>query len=540
MTEQANWEREYDVVVVGSGAAGLTAAILAADNDAKVCVVERSDKYGGSSAVSGGMLWVPLNHHMAEVGIQDSREEALAYLQKVTMGESDSAALELYVDTAHEMISYLEANTPLRTEASPVYPDYHPEWSGGKRGGRSLDNKPFDTKTLGDVMPRLRRSPMFPPMTVREWEDWGLPQNFDFTLIGQRYQDGIATMGAALVGALLKGCLQRGIDLIPETRVVDLIREGDVRGIIALQGEKRVTFHARKGVILASGGFEWNKAMEKQFLRGPEMAPASPPWNEGDGIKAGMAIGAQLGLMQEAWWMPMVRVPGEELDGHMLFRLLLNERTWPGSIIVNRKGQRFVDEAYNYNDMIKAFHTFDPTAYEYSNIPAYLIFDDAFRQKYSVITTMPGEPVPSFVQEGATLSELAEKLGIDPVGLEETVSRFNTQARQGCDPEFHRGESYYETYYGDKTSPVSPCLAPLETGPYYAVEVYAGALGTKGGLKTDQNGQVLDVTGKLIGGLYGCGNVSASIMGPGYPGAGATLAPGMLFGYLAGKHAALR
>ncbi|HEY3364124.1 MAG TPA: FAD-dependent oxidoreductase [Symbiobacteriaceae bacterium] len=534
------WDHEFDVVVVGSGAAGLTAAIFAADGGARVAVLERSDKYGGSSAVSGGMIWVPLNHHMDEVGIPDSREEAMTYLNKVTMGQSDPDMLELYVKTMADVIRYLEARTPVRTESSPVYPDYHPEWPGGKTGGRSLDNKVFDTKVLGDEMPRLRRSPVFPPFTVREWEDWGLIQNFDFNLIGQRMQDGIATMGSALVGALLKGCLDRGVKLFPQTRLTGLTRNGTVEGVIAERDGRPLAFRARKGVILACGGFEWNKEMEREFLRGPEMAPASPPWNTGDGIIAGMEVGARIGLMNEAWWMPMVRVPGEELDGHMLFRLLLTERTFPGSIIVNRKGQRFVDEAYNYNDMVKAFHTFDPVAYEYPNIPAYLVFDEEFRQRYAVVTAMPGEPVPSWITSGETLADLAGKLGIDAAGLQETVAGFNQPARAGKDPEFHRGESYYETYYGDKTHPIHPCVAPVDKPPFYAVEVIAGCLGTKGGLKTNAHGQVLDLRSRPIEGLYACGNVTASIMGPGYAGAGATLGPGMCFGYLAARHAVSR
>lgn len=528
-----------DVLVLGSGAAALVAAIRATDEGAEVLVLERSDKIGGTSAVSGGVVWIPNNHHMPEVGITDTPEEAWAYLRRLHAGSSNEALLGAFIDWGPRMVKYLEENTPVRF-AAMLYPDYHPTWEGAKPGGRSLDNEPFDSQQLPpDVARVLRRGPLLGPFTHREATRWGLVTNFDFALMARRVQEKVLTLGTALVGALTLGCVQRGIPVYRGVRARKLLLEGGrVAGVEAEQDGRVVRFSARKAVVIATGGFEWNEEMKRQFLRGPEMAPTTPPYNEGDGILMGMAVGSRLGRMAEAWWMPALRVPGEEYEGRALHRLLINERTYPGSIIVNRAGKRFVNEACNYADLGRAFHVFDPQTYDYANIPAYLIFDDRYRSRYHLATIMPGDEMPDWVARGDTPRDLAVKIGVDPDGLADTLDRFNRFAREGVDPDFHRGENIYEQFYGDPEVKPNPSLAPIETGPFYAVEVLPGSLGTKGGLEINARAQVLNVWGDVIPGLYACGNVAAAVTGSGYGGAGGTLGPGMTFGFLAGMHAA--
>jgi succinate dehydrogenase/fumarate reductase flavoprotein subunit len=270
------------------------------------------------------------------------------------------------------------------------------------------------------------------------------------------------------------------------------------------------------------------------FLRGPLTAPATPPWNTGDGILMGMDVGANLGSMNEAAWFPVIRIPGEEYDGRAVARLIVEERSRPGSIIVNRSGRRFVNEATSYNEIARAFHVFDPASYASANLPAWLVFDDGYRRRYSVATVMPGQPVPPWMTAADTLATLAGKLGIDGAALEATVHRFNAQASEGRDPDFGRGESAHDRFNGDVDHRPNPCLGPLTAPPFHAVELLPGSVSTKGGLLGDAQARVLGVDDDPIPGLYACGNAMASAVGIGYPGAGGMLGPGMTFGYIAG------
>ena len=528
----------FDVVVIGSGGAGLVAALRALDRGARVAVIEKSKLVGGTTAMSGGVLWVPGNHLMADVGGEDSPEEALTYLRRVAFGQSTEELLRAFVDAAPEMVRYLETRTPLRF-AAVRRPDYHPEWEGGKLAGRSLDVEPFDATQLGPQRALLRASPHYPPITYRERYAWGRPEKFDWPLIAERMARGIVTLGAALVAGLLKSCLDSGVQVFTEMRARELIRRsGRVAGVRVSDAEGRpVAFDAARAVVVASGGFEWNRRMEKDFLRGPELAPATSPWNTGDGILMGAGIGASLGNMNEAAWCPMVQIPGEEYDGHPVSRLIVEERSRPGSIIVNRHGRRFVNEATSYNSIVRSFHVFDPAAYDWANLPAYLVFDQRFRQRYNVTTVMPGDPTPPWMTAGETLEALARALAIDPRGLEATVERFNAFAARGTDPDFHRGESAHDRFNGDPERGPNPCLGPLDTPPFFAVPLLPGTVGTKGGLRCDGSARVLDVEDAVIPGLYACGAAMASSMGIGYPSAGGMLGSGMTFGYLAGDAA---
>lgn len=528
----------FDVVVLGSGGAGLLAARRARDEGATVAVVEKSDRIGGTTAMSGGVLWVPANPHMLEVDAPDGRDDALAYLRRVAGEPTTDELLETFVAQGPAMIRYLEARTPLRFVAV-ARPDYHPEWAGGKLAGRSLDNEPYDAVRLGARRGLLRISPHYPPITYRERYAWGRPEKFDWGLIADRLSRGMVTLGAALVGGLLESCLEAGVQLFTRTRGRALRRrDGRVDGVDVVDGSGRATLlEAARGLVVATGGFEWNTDMGRHFLRGPERAPATFPANRGEGILMGSAIGAQLGNMTEAAWCPMVRIPGEEYDGHPVSRLIVEERSRPGSIIVNRQGRRFVNEAMSYNDIVKAFHAFDPALYDYANLPAYLVFDGWFRRRYHVTTVMPDDPPPAWWRTADTLEELARALAIDPAALRQTVERFNAHAAAGVDPDFGRGESAHDRFNGDRECGPNPCLGPLATPPFHAVELFPGTVGTKGGLRCDGRARVLDVWGAVIPGLYACGSAMASSMGIGYPGAGGMLGSGMTFGYVAGEDA---
>ncbi len=539
-----NWELETDVLVVGTGGAGLTAAVLAGDNDAKVAVIERSDKVGGTTAVSGGGVWVPNNHLMAEKGWSDSKEDALKYCKALVGGRVDDKLVETYVDKAPEMIKFIEENTPLRMECVAM-PDYHPELEGGHTGesSRTLSPLLFDKNLLGDAQANLRPNPFTGiPVTLGEmleWETLGKPFQMPFDLIKERMEEGLAGLGESLIGSLYKACLDRGIEPILNTRARELVmKEGRVVGLLAEQEGDDFLINTSKGVILASGGFEWNDELKARFLPGKITHPLSPPHNEGDGLKMAMAIGADLGNMSENWGFPSIFAPGVEYDGRPMNQCCYAERSLPHSIIVNPKGTRFVNEAANYNDMSKPFWIMDPNTCAYANLPSWLILDQQYFDKYSCMMIMPGSPVPEYVGRADALEDLAEKVGIDSAGLATTVNRFNAHAVKGVDPDFDRGKSIYDNAYGDPAHKPNQNLGTIEKPPFYALQVYCGTIGTKGGPVTNANAQVMHVSGDPIPGLYAAGNVTAGVSGPAYWGGGGTIGPAMVFGYLAGRHAA--
>ncbi len=538
------WDLETDVLVVGTGGGGLTAVIAAHDLSAKVAVIEKSDKVGGTTAISGGGIWVPCNHHMAEKGLSDSRKEALRYCKALTKGRAADELVEAYVDTAPEMVQYLEGHTPLRMECITM-PDYHPEMEGAHSGdlSRTLGPLIFNENELGESRPNFRPNPIMGlPMTHTEMEKWNAlskPYQVPFDVIQERMEAGFTGLGGALMGPLYKACLDRGIEPILNTRALELIVADDqVIGLLAKQGDRDFFINARKGVILACGGFEWNEGLKAQFLSYEITHPNSPPNNEGDGLKMAMAVGADLGNMSENWGFVSLVIPGVEYDGRPLNQACLAERSLPHSIIVNKKGKRFVNEAANYNDMSKSFYILDPNTCEYANLPAWIILDQQYFDKYSFMGILPGSPVPDYVERSDTLEELAEKADINPAGLAAMVKRFNEHVLKGVDPDFQRGESAYDRYYGDMDQKPNPNLGTIEKPPFYALQVYCGTLGTKGGPKITKNGQVLHVSGKPIPGLYAAGNAAAGVSGPSYWGGGITIGLAMVFGYLAGRHAA--
>jgi succinate dehydrogenase/fumarate reductase flavoprotein subunit len=480
---------------------------------------------------------------MAEIGIKDSRDEALTYCKTLTMGRADDALVETYVDNAVRMIQYLENKTPLRF--SPITaPDYHPEVKGGKLGGRALEPTPFDTKTLGEWRARLRPpSALAFPVTLQEvygtfqafYQPWKIPQD----LLVQRMSEGMVCLGQALAGGLLKAVLDRKIPISLETRALELIRDGNrVIGIHAQRGKDPIDIQARGGVVLASAGFEWNESLKSRFLPGLVPVPNTPPCNFGDGLLMAMEVGADLGNMGEVWHYPSLHIPGETYDNRPLSRGIKAERSGPHVIWVNRHGERFVNEAANYNSVGKAFFTMEANEPSYRNVPAWAVFDHQYREKYAVGTTMPEDPDPAYVHRADSLEALAAKAGIDAEHLQETVARWNGFSREGKDRDFGKGNSAFDRFQGAHDEKF-PNFGTIEKPPFYALPVHPGVLGTKGGPRTNSKGQVMSVRNEPIAGLYAAGNVAASVTGPSYYGIGSTLGPALTFGYLAGRCAAV-
>ena len=538
MPEQDRIE-ETDVIVIGSGAAGLAAALSARHAGADVVILERSEKLGGTTAMSGGVPWIPCNHHMHEVGTSDSREAALTYMRRQSLGRMDDEMIETYVDQGADVIKFIEAQTDIRFRALK-WPDYHPELPGGTFG-RSLSAGLFPGNKLGELRPRLRSSLTFPiPVSSNDLED-GV-DIFDPAIIGDRLEKGLVGVGNALVAGLTASVVEKGVRILFGMRAQSLvIHEGAVTGVAGSNEGEPFKMRARRGVIIASGGFEWNAGLVKDLLRGPHDGAASPPDNEGDGLLMAAEAGAALANTDEAWWMPIMKIPGEEYEGNPAIRFAVTELTKPGSIMVNRKGQRFMNEACNYNDLGRSFFQFDPQTFDYPNREAWIIFHQAYLDKYPVLTRYPGDPLPNWMIQGATLRALAEQIGVDADGLEHTVEQFNRSAREGSDPAFHRGESQYDRYHGDwSLDGALQTVGPLDQAPYYACRVYPGVLGTKGGPKISVRAEVQNLRGGNIPGLYAAGNAAASITGMAYPGAGGTIGPALVFGHIAGREAAVR
>jgi len=535
------WDLEVDVAVLGSGASATTAAILAADNGAEVALLERAETVGGTTALSGGVLWVPNNPHMAEAGIEDSREDALAYLNSLSLGMMDDELVETLVDTGPQMLRYMEENTPVSLHVFEGYPDYHPENPGGKpEGGRSLDNDLFPFEELGPWAERVNHQPdaVFFPATMLEIDTKRVDDIPPDVMEARRARD-MRSTGQALAGSLIKGCLDREIPVHTATRARELVLDENdaVVGVRAERNGADYFVKARKAVVIGSGGFEWNQDLVRAFLRGPMTAPTSTPENEGDGLLMAMGAGAALGNMSEAWWIPGIHIPGDEMRGRTFARLILAERTWPRSIIVNRYGKRFMNEAANYNAVGHAFHTFDPNTFEFINLPAWLIVDSQYQPP--IARHRVGPDAPDWIRRADSLAELAADIDVDAAGLEETVARFNEGVARGEDPEFQRGVSAYDSYNGDRWQKAPfTTLGPIDTPPYYAAQIESGALGTKGGPKTNARAQVLRATGGVTPGLYAVGNAMAGVTAMVYGGAGGTLGPGMTFGYIAGMNAA--
>lgn len=534
--------QELDVIVLGTGAAGLTAAITAHERGASVGLFEKADEVGGTSAWSGGMVWIPMNPHMRDASVCDSRDEVLTYLGSLSLGMIDPDLVAAFVDRGPEMVSFLEACSPVRFRVCRGFPDYHPEHPGGKPGGgRSLECPLFSFDELGPWAAQVTVGRHLPgPLAMTETPlGRGAPDGIPAEELDRRRAHDERGAGLALVGRLLKGCLDRGIEPRTGARAVQLVREADrVTGVRFESADGPFEATARRGVVLATGGFEWDPDLVRSFIRGPLDRAVSVPTNTGDGLKMAMCIGVSLANMREAWWLPVADVL--DPDGRPMVWMISSERALPHTIMVNRAGKRFANEAANYNAFGAASHAIDVSSYEYANLPCWLVFDHHYLTTYRIAGFKGVGPLPPWLRCAPTIGALASSLGIAPGALAATVERFAAIARDGHDPDFGRGSSAHDTWWGDAslTGQVGATLGPLDTPPYYALEVRSGTLGTKGGPRTDVNAQVLDVDGLPVPGLYAAGNVMASVMGMTYGGGGGTLGRAMVFGYIAGAHAA--
>ncbi len=539
---------EFDVVVAGSGAAGMTAALTAARNGLRTVLIEKASTFGGSTARSGGGVWAPNNEVLLAAGVKDSPAQASTYLAHIVGDAVDDSLRETFLATAPAMISFVLANTPLKFAWVPDYSDYYPEAPGGLASGRSIEARPMNGKILGEeranLNPPYLKAPTGMAVTQADYRWMNLLARHPRGLLrtvkvaGRRAisllrRRELLTMGQALSAGLRVGLSEAGVPVWLNTPLVSLCTEdGRVTGVaVSLDGRPTV-IRARRGVVLTSGGFEHNERMRKEYQRPPigtEWTVGAPE-NTGDGIEAGLRLGAAVELMDDAWWGPSIPLPKGPY-------FCLAERTLPGCILVNQAGQRFVNEAAPYVDAVHAMY--DRHTETTPHIPAWLIADQRYRNRYVFAGLGPRQPFPGrwykhgAVHKAATLDELARAIDVPATGLHATVERFNTFATKGVDEDFRRGESAYDRYYGDPRNRPNPCLGSLDRAPFYAVKIVPGDLGTKGGLRIDTRARVLRTDGSVIAGLYAAGNASAPVMGRTYAGPGATLGPAMVFGYLA-------
>lgn len=539
---------EVDVIVLGCGAAGMAAALAAHEAGVEVAIVERFDRIGGTAAVSGGVIWVANNPRQRAAGMSDSREEALAYFRALDHGDLVDETIEAFVDRGPEALEFLEDIGALKVALLEGYPDYYLDRPGAKpEGGRAVDHDLFALGELGEWANRITAIEEPKPMMLRETPLGGGTGVVEPEELQRRMAANERGFGQAMVGRLLKACLDRGIEPITNVETKRLIHEENrITGIEGLRDGEPFALSARRGVVIATGGFEWDEDMRQTFLRGPMDAPASPPTARGDGLSLAMESGAKLGNMTQAWWAPTLVVPDNPWPGGQQRAMpVLIERTVPHSIMVNRKGERFCNEAANYSALAGAFHQFDPQTYDYPNLPAWLVFDEDYVERYPIGPRLPGQPVPDWVTRADTLVELAEEIDVPTEVLARTIERFNAHAEAGEDPDFQRGTSAYDHFYGDRTRAdekggTAVTLGPIARAPFYAVEIKMGLLGTNGGPRTDGEARILGHDGKPIAGLFGAGNAIACPTGGIYAGAGGTLGPALTFGYIAGGSAAKR
>ncbi len=542
----------FDVIVAGTGAAGLTAAITAHDGGASVGLFEKADQVGGTSAWSGGHVWIPNNPHMVAVGASDSAEQAFTYLMSLSRGTIEERLAEAFIDAGPEMVSYLDKAAGTDFYAVRGFPDYHPEHPGGlAEGGRTVECPLFAFDQLGEWADRVTPSPYFKTMNITMSETplgAAVPSMPDAEEMERRKIHDERGLGQGLIGRLLKACLDRGIEPVTSARVRRLsMTDGRVTGALVEVEGRTSQLQARRGVVLATGGFEWNEEYKRAFLRGPLTHPVSMQTNTGDGLYMAMKAGAMLANMREAWWIPVgVLPPGVNRMNRFL---LSGDRSRPRTIMVNREGRRFANEAANYNAFGGAFHVEDVSRFDYANLPCWLIFDHEYVKQYGspgsgsagMKESADGQDsvkAADWLIAAPSLDGLAERLGIPAANLKATVDRWNAQVSEGRDPDFQRGDSAHDRWWGDPAfkGTREATLGPIDTGPYYALPVQSGALGTKGGPRIDPDARVLDLDGEPIPGLYAVGNACGSPLGMTYGGAGGTLGPAMVFAWLAGRH----
>jgi len=551
----------YDVIVVGAGGAGMTAALTAAHQGLSTILIEKSDYFGGSTARSGGGVWVPCNRVLSKAGQvdPDDAEQAKLYLRSIVGDDVPAVRRDTFIDRGPEMIDFVLDHTPLKLAWVPEYADYLPEQPGGRARGRSVEPVPMDARFLGDELkhlhPAYTKAPANLIVTQADFRKISLgPLR---TLRGARTMVRILlakaintfrgrkmyAMGNALTISLRQGLIDAKVPVVYGTELTDLIVEADrvvgVRAIHTGQGHtadghdvEEVEYRATRGVILGAGGFEKSDAMRGKYLPTPTDAgwSTASQFNTGGAIEAGEAVGAALDLMDDAWWGPTIPLPSGPW-------FCLAERNLPGSIIVNSAGRRFMNEALPYVEATHEIYKGEATGV--SHVPAWMIIDQRYRNRYLFAGLSPRQPFPGrwykhgSVVKAESLAALAEKIGVPADGLGATIERFNGFAESGVDEDFGRGDSAYDRYYADPKITPNPSLHRIDQAPFYAVKIVPGDLGTKGGIVTDERARALRPDGTVIEGLYAAGNCSSAVMGHTYAGPGATIGPAMTFGYLA-------
>lgn len=544
------WDHEVDLLIVGSGGGGMTAALAAHDAGLSTLVVEKAKRYGGSTAISGGGIWVPNNRTLRRAGHDDSRESIRRYLDALTEGKVAAERLDAYVDHGPAAMELLARSRWWKLTWTKGYSDYHPEWDGGRPLGRSVEPKPFDTRKLGEDERFQRPNSMSGPlglwitsadyrdlaMVKRTWRGrwrsvvaaWRVSSN----VVRRRH---MATGGRALVARLRMALKDAGIPLWLSTPMTALVVEDDrVVGIEVRREGAVQRIRGRRGVLLACGGFDHEPGMRETYLAEGGRADHSlgARENTGDGILAGLRLGAAVDFMDDAWWMPSVEHPSGVTVP------LVSERAIPGQVIVSTDGRRFTNEASPYVNYVH-------DQLEGKHVVTWCVMDARARARYPFAQILPGAPFPQsfyasgLVHRAESLRELARAIGVHEDNLVRTIERFNGFARSGVDEDFGRGRSAYDRYYGDPNLR-NPNLDVIDKAPFYAIRLQIGDLGTKGGLVCDEHSRVLREDGTVIAGLYATGNASASVMANEYAGPGATIGPSMVFGYVAARHAASR
>jgi len=564
-TTSGVFDHAADVLVVGSGGGGMTAALTAHAAGLDVLVVEKSSHFGGSTALSGGGIWVPGAPAQRREGYAPPPEGVVEYMRQVTEGLVSEARIRQYVDSAPQMLEFLEnLSRWFKFVWKPGYADYYPELPGGSELGSTINVPPIDLRKLGPDEQKLLKPLALAPRGIwlgpkelrtfyrirQSWAGKGVLLKLISRMIRARvFGERMAAIGQSLAARLRLAMRERGIPVWLDSPMVELLTDADgaVTGVVLERNGGTQRVGARRGVILASGGFDHDLAWRKEQLPVIEQDWSfGNPAAMGDGIRAGEKVGAATLLLDEAWWFPAIQWP----DGRMQF--MLNERMMPAQFIVNGDGRRFINEAAPYMDFGHAM--IDGQKSGVTHIPCWLITDQRSWNRYVIgghlpIPKIPGAPVPTgrkvpaawlesgVVKAAMTWDEMAVKIGVPARQLSETASRFNELAHKGHDDDFNRGDSVYDNYYGDPTLP-NPNLYPLGKPPYYAFRIVLGDLGTSGGLSVDEHARVLRSDGTVVRGLYAVGNTSAPVMGRSYAGAGATIGPAMTFGYVAAKHLA--
>lgn len=544
-------KQEYDVIVVGSGAAGMAAALTASEAGLSVVVLEKTPYFGGTTSLSGGVMWIPNNHLMEAAGIEDSADDALAYLRHNIGNRVSDEKLRQLVDKAPEMLKFMTDNEFLEVDIFKGFPDYRAETPGGKPGGRSVEPRVFQGRKLKDAFKSLRQPGASPPVVgtmtelrqlavirsdfaefLKAWKV--MPRNFLAKLTGGK----LKATGGGLISWLAHALQNRNVPITLECQLNRvLVEDGRVVGVSAIKDGEEREIRATHGVILAAGGFDHNKELRAQHFGkygGTDYSSGSPG-NEGDVISSVGHLNVAFDLMDDAWWAPTCLPTG------MGPQIVIFERGKPGQIIVSKEGKRFANEAQPYADLVRSM--FDADRAGLTTLPSYMVFDQRYRDAYPLAGMMPGITPEAHIESGFlkradSIEELAEITGIDPDGLRQTIEHFNGMAANGRDEDFQRGEFAFDQFSGDNTFTPNNCLAPITTPPFYSIEIYAGDLGTRGGILTNEHAQALDTNGEVVDGLYAAGNCSACVVGNFYPGAGGTIGPAMTYGYIAAKHIA--